>query len=125
CNDCLISKVSSSLSIFFPYMIRNAICLIKYFFRKVDVQAMFIDDRQDIDTWIIFMTKDLCHNTFCTFTSFWIFRNIYDNFMTCHSTFYFIFWNENIIRNFCIIWNDKTKGTIIFKSPYDLFLCSL
>src|SRR5699024_6137701 len=71
------------------------------------------------------MTENLYDFPFGTFSAFWIFSNFNDDFVTCYSTFCFIFWDKNIIWNPLIIWNYKSKFMTIFKGTNDLVVRTL
>src|SRR5699024_11353513 len=94
--------------------------LLKDFFGKFHFDAIFVNDGKNINARVIFMSQYFNDFPFSTFTIFRVLCYFHNDFMTTNCTMCHALWYKNIIGNSLIICNDKSKGTVIFKSTNNL-----
>ena len=85
-EDRLVTKVDATDEVFLVRLVRYRVRLSDHVLRELRWDAVLIDDRQDVDAWVVLMPDDADDVTGTSEASVRILRDAYDDFMSVDGT---------------------------------------
>ena len=85
-EDRLVTKVDATDEVFLIRLVRHRVRLRDHVLRELRRNAVFIDDRQDVDAWVVLMPDDADDVTGTGEASVRILRDAHDDFMSVDGT---------------------------------------